>query len=58
MENKLERLEMFLLAYYSENSQEQIQKLEDKSIFIYIILRAFTDFIIFPMEQLCKFPIS
>lgn len=43
---------------YSANSQEQIQRLKHKSVFVYTSLRALTDFIIFPTAQLCKFPIS
>lgn len=50
MQYILERLEIFLPAYYSENAQKQIQGLKDKSAFVYALLRALTDFIIFPTE--------
>lgn len=48
MQSILEKLEIFLPAYHSENSQEQIQGFKDKSTFAYAILRALTDFIILP----------
>lgn len=47
MQSIRERLDVFPPAQYSENSQKQTQELKDKSAFVYAILRALTDFIIF-----------
>lgn len=52
------RLGIFLPAYHSENSQEQIQRLQDNSLLVYAVLQAVTDGLIFLTEEICKFLIS